>query len=137
MANQELQNRFFQELQASKSYQLLTPQEQTELKNAFINATDEQLQRGIEEISASNLEMQNLETRMQQLNKENAELAQKIKVELAQAEKKVLAKKVAQDKVESDKAAEVLLTKIEELSSNEQQPEKPKRKKKFLGIFKL
>jgi hypothetical protein len=135
MPNQELQNRFFQELQASKSFQLLTPEEQAEVKNAFINATDEQLQRGLEEIGASNQEMQNLETRLQQLHEENVKLAEDIKKELAKAEKIILAKNVAKDKAESSKAAEALLTKIEELSSKEEPQEKPEKRKKFLGIF--
>lgn len=128
MATQALQDQFFGTLRASKSFQLLTPEEQSALLAVFANASDEQLQAGLAELQKDILNTQKLEAELKQREERQVKMAEEIKVTLKQIDKEELKENEAKDEKESSDVADKLLAKIG------QEEEKPKRKK-FLGIF--
>lgn len=123
MATKELQDAFFAALAASKSFNFLSQAEQDELKTSFLTATDEQLKLGLEEIKKDAVEMEKIDAE-----------AKKKAEEMKRALKKKLEENIAKDKEESSIAADKLLEQVKNAPSAEEAA-KPKKRKKFLGIF--
>jgi hypothetical protein len=127
MANQELLNQLYQALAQSPSFQLLPPEKQSELKQGFANATDDQIQQALQEVQQTNLEASQNEQKRQEHAKTQAQSAQALKQEMAQEQKVELKENEEKDAAESEEEAEKILASIG-------QKDQPKRKKIF-GIF--
>lgn len=128
MADTNLQNQFFTALRASKSFSLLKPDEQEKLLQAFANATDEQLNAGLAELTLDAARQQQAELEELQRNKDLAVKVQELKKTLKEVETEERKENEAADVEESGKEADKLLA---ALSGAEEKPER----KKFLGIF--
>jgi len=127
MASQELLNQLNQALAQSPPFQLLPVEKQSQLKQSFANATDEQVQQAIAEIKKTDLEAAQNEQKRDAQEQKRAQAAQVLKTEMTQETKVELKENEAKDASDSEKEAENILASIG-------QKDKPKRKK-FLGIF--
>ncbi len=127
MATQELLNQLYQALAQSPSFQLLPPEKQSELKQGFANATDDQIQQALKEVQQTNLEASQNEQKRQAKAQTQAQAAQALKNEMVQEQKTELKENQEKDAAESEEEAEKILASIG-------QKDKPKRKKIF-GIF--
>lgn len=135
MATKSLQDELFTALNASKSYNMLSPEEQGALKKAFLDASDEQLLRAIEEIKKDADERNKIELEMQKNEEEQIKLAEEIKKTLKEIDKAQLQEQQTKEKAESAEAAEKLLAKIEDTPEETPDEEKPKKRKKWFGLF--
>lgn len=129
MATKALQDQFFFALRISKSFQLLTPEEQSALLAVFANASDEQMQAGLEELQRDILNTQKLETELRQRAERQVKMAEDIKVTLKEIKTQELKEHSEKDAEESSRAAEKILETIVEVE------EKPKRKKFFCHFY--
>lgn len=129
MATKSLQDQFFTSLFASKSYQLLSPEEQVRLRQMYENATDEQLRSGLEELKRNALAVEQFEHDKKAQQEVVAENAKKIKKSLTEAEKTDLQENIQADTLQSQEDADKLITSLDKEDSSQ------KKKKKFLGIF--
>ena len=106
MPSQQLLDEFFKVLESATSFKTLTPTEQAELKNSYLQVSDEQLRNGM-------LIIQRIETKLAEDIKKNDEEAAKIAVELkaklAQVQKEELVENEKKEKI----ASEVLLKDLE------------------------
>jgi hypothetical protein len=130
MSDQALKETFFATLRASKSYSLLSAEEQKHLLEVFASATDEQLQEGLKALREDAAKQTMLEAKMAEQQKKAADLAVEIKTTLKEIDKTERKENEEKELVESADAADKLLAKIGAPTESE----KPKRKK-FLGIF--
>ncbi len=115
MANKLLLDEFFKALESSKSFQLLTPDEQTELMTQFLHANDEQLIKALGELKKDAIERQKLEMDLKKKEEDQINIAQEIKKTL-----KVVARKQIEtnEKLESENAAKAAEMLIEKLIKN-------------------
>ena len=132
MPTQSLLDKFLRALIASKTFQSLTPQEQTEIKNSYANATDEQLAEAMEVLKNDVVKHAEFEAEEQKAVEQQVKIAHDLKDSMKKIEKEELKENAANDKEESSKAADALL---EDLEKGEEEDEGKKKKKKFLGIF--
>ncbi len=130
MPSQQLLNQFLQLLQASKSFQLLSNDEQNILRQDFTKASDEQLQQAIVALKSNTEIMANSKTELQEKEKKRSDIALHLKNSLQEVEKEELQDDIAQDQQESAKAAEDYIQEIENIPSTTTQ-----KRKKFLGVF--
>ena len=129
MPNQQLKDRFYSLLKDSKSFQLLSAEEQDNLLKIYDNATDNQLRAGIEALDKDEESRRNLEAKLKENNERQYKLALEIKDLLRQIDREERKDNEEQDTVDSNKAAEELLGTIAKIK------EEPKKRKKILGIF--
>jgi hypothetical protein len=131
MANATLRDTFLTALKTSKSFGLLSKEEQARLIEVFSAAEDEQLQAGMEALNEDAVKQKNLEAQIMEREKQAAKLADEIKETLKGAEKDERKINEEKDSEESSKVADQLLEKIGSAGDDK---DKSKRKK-FLGIF--
>ena len=98
MPSQQLLDEFFKVLESATSFKTLAPTEQAELKNSYLQVSDEQLKNGM-------LIIQRIEKKLAEDIKKNDEEAAKIagelKVKLAQVQKEELVENEKKEKIAS------------------------------------
>ena len=129
MPTQELKDQFNSLLRASKSFKLLSAEEQANLLKLYETATDEQLRGGIEALNQDLVRQKDLEAKLRENEEKQIRLAQEIKALLKEIDKEELKVNNEQDARDSSKAADELLGKLGKVD------DKSGKKKKFLGIF--
>ncbi len=112
MANKLLLDEFLKALESSKSFQLLTPDEQTELMTQFLHASDEQLIKALGELKKDSIERHKLETDLKQKEEKQIKIAQEIKKTLKVVARKQIETNEKKEAENSAKAAEILLEKL-------------------------
>lgn len=125
MATQALIDQFNQELNQSKNFQFLKPEQQAELRNNFATATDEQFLAAIEELKRNAQEVAANEER----EKKRIALAEELTMEMKNVKKEELKKDEENDIAASLKSADDLIASLKTIASP------GKKRKKFLGIF--
>lgn len=133
--NQELLNQFLGLLQASSSFKLMTPEQQAAINEDYQNATDEQLQQGINALEEDKVATDKLEVERQK-NKEDLEKnVTQIKAVLRDIKRDERKEEEAADEVADKKEEEALLNEIETMENPQKKEAPVKKRKKFLGIF--
>ena len=112
MANKLLIDEFLKALEGSKSFQLLTPDEQTELMTQFLHASDEQLIKALGELKKDALKRHNLEINLKKKEEDQINIAQEIKKTLKVVARKQIETNEKLETENSAKAAEMLLEKL-------------------------
>ncbi|MFA5829805.1 MAG: hypothetical protein WC843_04915 [Candidatus Gracilibacteria bacterium] len=112
MATKLLLEEFLRALQLSKSYQLLNPDEQTDLMAKFLHASDEQLIKGLGELKKDSLESEKLKMDLKKKESQQIKMAEEIKKTLKQVNRKELQANEQADAKNSEAAAEMLLQKL-------------------------
>jgi uncharacterized protein YlxW (UPF0749 family) len=130
MADQSLKETFFTTLRASKSYSLLSAEEQKHLLEVFANSTDEQLRAGLEALKTDAAKQKMLEVKLAEQQKNTADLAVQIKSALKEIDSSERKENEKVELAESSDAADKLLASIGAPTEKEKQ-----KRKKFLGIF--
>ena len=130
MPDTALKQQFFATLKASRSFGLLTPDEQGKLLQIFENATDDQFASALEDLNQDAKRQMELEQKQKENEQKAVALAVEMKTMLNQIDREAVKENEAKDAVESSKAADQLLTTI----GAAEKPDKAKRKK-FLGLF--
>lgn len=128
MATPALKDKFYRLLLNSKMFDLLEPQEQQQLMHAYELATDQHYMQGITEIERIEAELDQAAAEMAVNQTSQTQRLERIKTAYEELKKTKLRKMSQQEASTSEKAAEALL-------KNMQAEEKPKKRKKFLGIF--
>lgn len=129
--DQEFRNQFFGLLEASSSFKLLSPEQQTSVRAKYENATDEELKEGIQALEEDKIFTANLEA---EEKKNQEELEKKV------SEVKGVMKTVKRDKLRNDEAADNQASE-KEMAGVLQQidtmgiPKNDPPKKKVLGLF--
>jgi len=127
MATTQLLNQYHQLLTRSKSFSILSKEQQTEMWNAFDAATDEQLNNGIQLVQA---DIEKTAKRQEEETKA-AEEARKTKEENRIKKKMEMMENDKLDREESAKAADALMAQLQKVRVTN----KSKKKKKLFGIF--
>jgi hypothetical protein len=135
MPNQQLIDEFFSLLQSSKSFALLSSDQQEDIKQAYESATDEQYQQGLQALKKDERVVAEIEEKVKKAQAQQAEIARDIHQTLNKIKKHDLeraeAKSDAADKVKQEE----LLTEIDQVTDPEKEEAPKKKRKKFLGIF--
>ena len=135
MTNQQLIDEFFNLLKSSKSFALLPPDKQDEIKKIYENATDEQYQQGIQALKKDERVVAEIEEKVKKAQAEQAGIARDIHQTLNKIKKHDLERAEAKSD-EADKAKEAeLLTEIDQVADMKNEAPTKKKRKKFLGIF--
>lgn len=127
-----LKDRFFSALYDSKSFKLLSQEQQVNLVHSFSAADDEKFLRALQELENHKQQLENAVNRAEKRKQQLAEKAQQLEQTLREAEraleKEELKAEAVKEELASAEAAELLL---KELPSEP----KPKKKKWFWGLF--
>jgi hypothetical protein len=128
MPSQSLLEQFFQALEASKSFKLLSVEQQMQIRNNFLNASDKQLLQALAALKEDAIATQSLEAEQRKNDEKKQFLLNKIKITVKEVRKDQLKENEEQDAKNSSDVLQVLEENLEKSNS------KPKTKK-FLGIF--
>jgi molecular chaperone GrpE (heat shock protein) len=132
--NQELLDQFLGLLEASSSFKLLGPEQQAAIRDSYQNATDEQLNQGIQALREDQIATEEAASEDEKREEELNEEIDHIKTVLREVKRDERKEEEAADDAASEKEVQGLLKEID--SMDEPKEEAPKKKrKKFLGIF--
>lgn len=113
----------------------MTPEQQAAINEDYQNATDEQLQQGINALEEDKVATDKLEVERQK-NKEDLEKnVTQIKAVLRDIKRDERKEEEAADEVADKKEEEALLNEIETMENPQKKEAPVKKRKKFLGIF--
>ncbi|MBU0705867.1 hypothetical protein KJ657_00390 [Patescibacteria group bacterium] len=119
--NQELLNQFLILLEASESFKLLGPEEQTAIRDSYQNATDEQLNQGIQALKEDREATEKAAAEEKQREENLIEEIGNIKTAIREEERTELVEAEAVDRASEKKNVKALLEEIEVM-------DKPKEK---------
>lgn len=128
MPTPAIKDKFFGLLLNSKMFEMLEAEEQKQLMHAYENAGDQQYMQGITEIERIEAELDQAAAEMAANEAHQVERALRIKKAYEELKKTKLRQMSEAEATNSEEAAEAML-------SNIQTEVKPKKRKKFLGIF--
>jgi len=133
--NQELLNQFLGLLEASSSFKLLDPEQQAAIKANYQNATDDQLNQGIQVLGEDKVVTTRLAVERKKNQEELEESVTKIKTRLREIKRDELKEEEAAEEAADKKEEESLLNEIETMKDPDKVEAPVKKRKKFLGIF--
>jgi hypothetical protein len=130
MPNQLLLEQFNRLISQSKSFKLLDPVQQAEVKNGFITANDEQLQAGIEELKKDAAVTAKIDADEKIRQEKIIGAAKKMKYALNAIKKDELIENREKDKAESEEEAAAIISGLGKVKDTQ-----PAKRKKLFGIF--
>jgi len=131
MAAKQLLDQYHQLLTRSKSYSILSREQQSEMWNGFEDATDEQLNNAIKIMESDILQTARRQAEYEATVAKAAEEAKKLKEEQKAKKKMELMDNEKIEQEESAKAADALMAQLQKVSVKDE----TKKKKRLFGIF--